>query len=68
MKVIAIFLFYSVSQGRLKYSKVSRFLQKQHNVTAMYRIISILSNDTITLTDSHLIYTRKSINDKFNAR
>ena len=59
---------YLVSQGRIKYSEVTAFLQKQQDMAAMYLSITTLSNKTITLSESHLIYTRKNSRDKFNTR
>ena len=59
---------YSVLHGSLKYSEVTAFLQRQHSVVTQYKSITTLSNETITVSPSHLIYTRENINDKFEAR
>ena len=47
------------------YSKVTILMEKRHNVTCMYRIITTEFNRTISLTGNHLIYTRKHSSDKF---
>ena len=59
---------FSVSQGSLKYSEVTAFLQKQPDVFGQYKAITTLSNDTIVLSDRHLIFVRDSVNDKFSTR
>ena len=57
---------YSVSLGgSVTYSKVRTFLKKQHMVTNMYKQIITLNN-TISLSENHLIYTRSNWMEKFN--
>ena len=57
-----------VSQGRIQYSKVTAFLQRDHGVTNMYLSVMTTSNKAISLSESHLIYTRKPGSAKFNVR
>ena len=61
-----IFLLSVLSDGQVTYSYIDTFLHKQHNVAIMYKSIRTSLNETITLTGSHLIYSRKSFTDKFN--
>ena len=55
-----------VSQGRTQFNEVTAFLQRDHGMTGIYISITTSSNKTITLSGSHLIYTRKVGKDKFN--
>ena len=54
------------SGGRLTYSRVKAFQKKQYSMTSVYKSISTSSNNTITLSENHLIYTRKNCINKFN--
>ena len=59
---------FSVSYGSLKFTKVTAFLQKNNHVFGKYKSIKTVSNDTISLSDRHLIYARDSITDTFYTR
>ena len=54
------------SGGRLTYGKVKAFQKKQYSMTSVYKSISTSSNNTITLSENHLIYARKNCRNKFN--
>ena len=47
------------------YSEVKTFMKNQPNVIDTYLEISTLENRTVSLSSDHLIYTRKSNDDKF---
>ena len=59
-------IYHSVSsEGRLQYSEVRTFLQKQDSVIGVYRSITTSGNSTISLSGNHLIHAKKISNDKF---
>ena len=49
------------------YSEVRSFLKKQHHVTNMYKSITASHKNIIDLSENHLIYSRKSVTEKFNS-
>ena len=49
----------------MHYSEVKAFLTKEESVTSGYRSITTLTKKTIQLSSNHLIYTRKTSNNKF---
>ena len=53
------------SDGRITYSKVKTFIEKQNTTTGRYRAITTFWNNTIILSKSHLIYGRKTYTEKF---
>ena len=55
-------------EGRLKYSEVRAVLHRTPNVITVYKSITTQGNRTISLSGNHLVYTRKSHHDKFNAK
>ena len=60
------YIFHPVSsEGKLRYSKVKTFLLKKESVTAVYMLIRTSWNISISLSENHLIYTRKGFNNKF---
>ena len=63
-----LFIFcHSVSsEGTVTYSKVVTFLNQQQTVTIDYKSIGTALNKTITLSGSHLIFSRKSVTEDFN--
>ena len=60
------FIIYPVSSdGRVKYSDVRAFLDKDETTIGHYMSITTVTNNTIALSANHLIYANKNINDKF---
>ena len=54
-----------LSDGSIVYSEVKSFLDKQSAPVSMYKSITTSNNKTITLSGSHLIYARKTLDVKF---
>ena len=48
------------------YSEVRAFLKKDALVATKYLSIRTLSNDSLILSEDHLVYARKFSNDEFN--
>ena len=62
-----IFIFNVVSAtGNLIYSEVITFLHKAPEMIVKYMSVTTLSNETLTLSQNHLIYTKKYYNDNFH--
>ena len=58
--------FHAVSStGQRIYSEVKAFLQKEPNIIVQCKSISTV-NETLTLTENHLVYARKSFSDHFH--
>ena len=51
--------------GNLIYSEVRAFLTKNSEKLIKYMLITTLFNETLTLSQNHLIYTRKADSDDF---
>ena len=60
-----VYLYLVSKDGSLIYSEVASFLEKQQDITTMYKSIATSGNTTIHLTGNHPVYTRKSGTDKF---
>ena len=54
--------------GSLIFSDVMAFMERKHNVTTKYKLITTLLNQTISLTGNHPLYTRRRSTEKFSAR
>ena len=52
--------------GRMTYSKVRTFLKKDPLAMVRYKSITTSSNESLTLSGDHLVFSRKSDNDEFN--
>ena len=52
------------TDGIVTYSEVRKFLEDIHRIVN-YKSIKTLRNDSVTLSESHLIFTRKGCNDDF---
>ena len=60
--------FYTVSSmGKVIYSEVITFLQKDPNTIEKYTSITTLCNKSLRLSRNHLVYTRRYSSDEFNA-
>ena len=67
LSLLNLFIGNSVtSDGAVIYSAVRAFLKKQPTVSAVYKSIVSDQNNIISLSENHLIYTRKSYTSKFN--
>ena len=53
------------SDGRITYSEIQTFMEKEHVMSIKYKSMATSLNKTISLTGSHLIYARKNVMDKF---
>ena len=62
--MFAIFITVSAN-GRVMYSTIEAFLEKQPNMVTEYRSIATV-NETLILTGNHLVYARRSADDQFN--
>ena len=47
-------------------NEVKGFMKKQSTVTVMYKAIRTRGNNTIKLSEDHLIYARKTSADKYS--
>ena len=52
------------STGQPTHTEVKAFLQKEPNIIIKCKLIST-QNETLTLTENHLIYARKHFADQF---
>ena len=59
-------LFPVSSDGIFGYSEVMSFLKEQPTIMAVYQSITTSCNNTIDLSENHLIYGRTSSTDKFS--
>ena len=64
--VLNAFCHLVASDGRITYSEVKGFLHKLPTVTNFYKSITTSRNETINLSGRHLIYSRKSVTEKFH--
>ena len=65
MAILNVIILPVSSDGKLRYSEVKTFLQKKESVTAVYMLIKTSWNSSISLSENHLIYTRKGFDNKF---
>ena len=63
---IQTYLFLVASDGRVSHSEVKAFMKSQLTVITMYESITNSDNNTMSLTENHLMYARKSSAAKFN--
>ena len=56
----------SLLDSSLKYSEVKVFLKQKANVVMVYKSITTSNNDTIHLSNNHLIYSRKTSTETFS--
>ena len=57
--------FHAVSStGTVVYSEVKTFLKKQPNIITKYLSI-VIRNESLTLTENHMVYARKNFVDYF---
>ena len=61
-------LFLVSSDSLVKYSTVNTFLMKKHTSVSPYLTIETSGNQTISLSENHLINTRIISADKFKPR
>ena len=54
------------SDGTITYSEVRIFLEKRADGILEFKSITTYLDQTLTLTGNHLVYARKTCNDKFN--
>ena len=54
-----------LSNGSMGYSEVQTFLHKDPNTTAQYKCIRTLCNESLMLSENHLVFTRKGFSDGF---
>ena len=52
--------------SRITYSEVEAFLEKQYTMITMYKSITTSQFKKISLTGSHLIFTKKEYADQFD--
>ena len=52
--------------GRIIYSEVRTFMKKQADMMLKFKSITTYQDKTLTSTGNHLVYARKTLNDKFN--
>ena len=55
-----------LSSGAVIYSEVRTFMKRQPTMITKYKSITTFWNKTLTLSGKHLIYARRSLNEKFN--
>ena len=61
-----IFIFHTVSfRGKVRYSEVKAFLQKQPDLTVKYISIVTMDNRSLSLSGNHAIHARKYVSDEF---
>ena len=65
-KIKSLLSFPVSSDGGLKYDEVRTFITKQHGITTYYKSITTSLNYSISLSEKHLIYSRKSGSGKFH--
>ena len=53
--------------GKMTYNEVRTFLKKDSLAMVRYKSITTSSNDSLTLSGDHLVFSRKSHNDEFNS-
>ena len=64
---IMLICFQTVSStGNVIFSEVKTFLMRQTSVISMYKSLTTSRNDTIILSDTHLLYAIKSSDEKFH--
>ena len=54
------------SEGKIVYSQIRTFMEKQPTAATTYKSIKTSLNHTISLTGNHLLYARLSGAEKFN--
>ena len=54
------------SAGRITYSEVRTFMEKQTDIISKFKSITTYGNKTLIVTGNHLVYARKNSNDKFS--
>ena len=66
--IFVIYVFFNIvsADGTFMYSEVRTFLEKQTDIILMFKSITTYGDKTLTLTGNHLVYERKSCNDKFS--
>ena len=53
--------------GMVMHSAVRAFLKKQPNIIGKYKsIMTSQDNNTLTLSENHLLYARTNCHDRFN--
>ena len=68
-----VYIIYSLvvvavsSDGAVIHDEVTSFLNKQPDIISKYVLIKTFSNETLTLSESHRIYARKTSAEKFNS-
>ena len=53
------------ASGRLIYSEITSFMEREHFTTNMYKLLTTSYNKTISLSENHLIYARQTSMYKF---
>ena len=53
------------SNGIVTYSEVREFLEKDFQRIVNYKSIKTLRNESLTLSENHLVFARKEHNDDF---
>ena len=56
------------SAGNKIYSEVKTFLKRHADMIMDYNSITTSGNETLTLSENHLIYARTSCQDQFNPK
>ena len=55
-----------LSDGSVAYSEVQTFLHKDPNITLQYKSIRTMFNESLVLSENHLIFTRKDCANGFS--
>ena len=62
-----LFVYYTVlSNGSVTYSEVQTFLHKNPSMILPYKSIRTLLNESLILSENHLVFTRKFGSDEFS--
>ena len=64
--ITSILCYLVSSSGNLMFSEGRTFMKRQHALKTTYKSLKTHKNNTICMTEDHLIYARKDSNNSFN--